>query len=357
MMAENPNLFKAFVLSEMASMRREMAENARAAKLRKTDEETESTNSGGSVQSNRSSTPDDLNGGGIFATPLDEQPPEIRPLLEQAVALVGEGKWSRSACQRYFAALRQHCEPNMLQPTRLESLSFLQLQELCAKLQLPPLTDYKGMNAAREAISRKRVGVNEYFVACYLAEQTAHSLKFLGEQSNILGSGAVIQHVSRAVVTTSMVISPVVFYDWVDGQSVMSLSYRTISLDDESLGYAKMISIRKVLVNGPAPRVPHLEMPAPPARKAMWLPTMELAKEFEEGARQQKCFMKTEALERLAAEAGVHHEGLRREQIIDNLAAWASKACLLHVEAQLRSGDVCEVVASPQAPGHASPNP
>ncbi len=52
-------------------------ERARAAKLRKTDVETESTNSGeGSVLSNRSSTPDDLNGRGIFATPLDEQPPK-----------------------------------------------------------------------------------------------------------------------------------------------------------------------------------------------------------------------------------------------------------------------------------------
>ena len=66
----------------------EMAANVRATKLRKTDVETESTNSGRSSLSNRSSGSDGENQS-ILATPLAEQPPEIRPLLEKAVALAG----------------------------------------------------------------------------------------------------------------------------------------------------------------------------------------------------------------------------------------------------------------------------
>ena len=89
----------------MSDIRLEMAANVRATKLRKTDVETESTNSGRSSLSNRSSASDGENQS-ILATPLAEQPPEIRPLLEKAVALVGEGTWSRSTCQRHFAALQ-----------------------------------------------------------------------------------------------------------------------------------------------------------------------------------------------------------------------------------------------------------
>eukprot|EP00959_Pyramimonas_sp_CCMP1952_P072382 1511845-Pyramimonas_sp.AAC.1 len=74
----------------------------------------------------------------------------------------------------------------------------------------------------------------------------------------------------------------------------------------------------------------------------MWVPAGDLAQEFEKDARQRQCFMKIEVLQKLAAELGVAHEGLKRDQVIDNLAAWASKACLSHVEAQLRSETVCE---------------
>ena len=324
-MAETSSVFKAFVLSELAAMRREMDENARATKLRKTDVETDSTNSGGSSLSNRSSTSDGEKGC-IFATPLTEQPPETRPLLEKAVALVEEGAWSRSACQRYFAALRQHYEPDALQPTRLESLSFCQLQELCATLQLPPPQNFKGMGAARATISTKCAGVIGYFVSRYLAEQTARSLAVLAEQSGMLGSGAVIQYVSRSIVTTAMVIGLVVFYDQREGRCVTSLSYRTISLDDESFGYAQ--TIKKVLVPAPAPRLP--------PKLEMWAPAGDLAQEFEQGARQQKCFMKLDELRQLAAEVGVPHEGLTRDQVIDKIATWASQACQTHVETQLR---------------------
>ena len=44
--------------------------------------------------------------------------------------------------------------------------------------------------------------------------------------------------------------------------------------------------------------------------------------------------MKTAELQKLAAEVGVP-PGSRREQIIDALASWASKACLAHLQAQL----------------------
>ena len=47
--------------------------------------------------------------------------------------------------------------------------------------------------------------------------------------------------------------------------------------------------------------------------------------------------MKTAELQQLAAEVGVP-PGSRREQIIDALASWASKACLAHVQAQLFDG-------------------
>ena len=86
----------------------------------------------------------------------------------------------------------------------------------------------------------------------YLAEQTERSAAFLAEQGGVLGSGAVVQHVSRAVVTTAMVIAPVVFYEQVGGRCVMSLRYRAASLDDEGLGYAK--TIKKVLVEAASPR-------------------------------------------------------------------------------------------------------
>ena len=99
------NDFKAFIFKELSDVILEMAANVRAAKLRKIDVESESTNSRRSSLSNRSSTSDGENQT-ILATPLAEQPLETRPLLEKAVALVGEGTWSRSTCQRYFAALR-----------------------------------------------------------------------------------------------------------------------------------------------------------------------------------------------------------------------------------------------------------
>ena len=172
----------------------------------------------------------------------------------------------------------------------------------------------------------KCAGVAEYFVTRYLAEQTARSLAFLAEQSDVLGSGAVVQYVSRSIVTTAMVINPVVFYDQREGRCVTSLSYRTISLDDESFGYAQ--TIKKVLVPAPAPRLP-------PALE-MWVPGVDLAQEFEEGARQKKCFLKIDGLRHLAAEVGVPHEALTRDQVIDNLATWASQACQTHLEAQLR---------------------
>ena len=84
------NDFKALIFKELGDIRMEMAENARATKLRKTDD-TESTNSGtSSLLSHRSSTSDAENQS-IFATPLAELPSEIRALLEKAVALVAEG--------------------------------------------------------------------------------------------------------------------------------------------------------------------------------------------------------------------------------------------------------------------------
>ena len=193
-------------------------------------------------------------------------------------------------------------------------------------------TQNKGMAAARAAISAKCAGVIEYFVSRYLAEQTARSVAFLAEQSAVLGSGAVIQYVSRSVVTTAMVIGPVVFYDRREGRCVASLSYRTISLDDESFGYAQ--TIKKVLVPAPAPRLP--------PTLEMWLTAGGLAQEFEEGARQKKCFMTIDGLRRLAAEVGVLHESVTRDQVIDSLAIWAALECQMHLETQLR----CETVAT-----------
>ena len=108
-----------------------MAANVRATQLRKTDVETESTNSGRSSLSNRSSASHGENQS-ILATPMAEQSPEIRPLLEKAVALVGEGAWSRRTGQRYCAA------SGVIQPARIESLSFMQPQEMYTKLQPPP---------------------------------------------------------------------------------------------------------------------------------------------------------------------------------------------------------------------------
>ena len=51
------------------------------------------------------------------------------------------------------------------------------------------------------AISKKCVGVAEYFVTRYLAKETARLAAFLAEQTEVLGCGAVVQHTSRAVVT------------------------------------------------------------------------------------------------------------------------------------------------------------
>jgi hypothetical protein len=330
-MAESAGDFKAFVFSELAELHRGLAEHARATKVRKTESDAESTNSGASSGLSYRSN---ASGEEIFATPLSEQPPEVRPLLEKAVALVRARVWTRSTCQRYFTTLRQHYEAHALQPARVETLSFLQLQELCGKLQVTAPKDYKDMPAARAAISKKCVGVAEYFVTRYLAEQTARSAAFLAEQTDVLGCGAVVQHTSRAVVTTAMVISPVVFHNQVDGRCVLSLCYRTISLDDEGFGYAK--AIKKVLLEAAPPRaLPALQM---------WTPSGDLAQEFEAGARKKECFMKTAELQQLAAEVGVP-SGSRREQIIDALAAWASKACLAHLQAQLCGESVCEAAA------------
>ena len=51
--------------------------------------------------------------------------------------------------------------------------------------------------------------------------------------------------------------------------------------------------------------------------------------------------MRTAGLQQLAAEVGLPVEGLSRNRIIDALAAWASKACLSHLEAQLSGEAVC----------------
>ena len=118
----------------------------------------------------------------------------------------------------------------------------------------PPAKDYKDMPAVRAAISKKCAGVGEYFVMRYLAEQTARSAAFLADQTEVLGCGAMVQHTSRAVVTTAMVIAPVVFYDQEDGRCVLSLCYRTISLDDEGFGYAQTIK-NIFLEAAPPPRV------------------------------------------------------------------------------------------------------
>ena len=117
-MALSSNDFKAFVFSELAEIRKELAASARATKMRRTDLDTESTNSGASsALSNRSGASEDE----PFATPLSEQPPEIRPMLERAVALAADRTWTRGTCQRYFAMLRQHYEPEVAQPARVES--------------------------------------------------------------------------------------------------------------------------------------------------------------------------------------------------------------------------------------------
>ena len=146
-------------------------------------------------------------------------------------------------------------------------------------------------------------------------------------ETEVLGCGTVVQHVSRAVVTTAMVIAPVVFYDQEDGRCMLSLCYRTISLDDEGFGYVK--ATKKVLLEAAPPRaLPALEM---------WTPCGDLAQDFEAGARKKVCRMKTGELQKLASEVGVP-SGSRREQIIDALASWASKACLAHLQAQLSDG-------------------
>ena len=107
---------------------------------------------------------------------------------------------------------------------------------------------------------------------------------------------------------------------------MISLDYRVVSLDDKGFGYAKSAAIQKVLVPAPAPPIPKLEM---------WQPSSDLARGFEENARQRKCFMKESELQQLAGEVGVTTAGLKRDQIIDALSAWASTACLSHLEAQL----------------------
>ena len=317
------NEFKALVFHEIAVLHREIAE-VRAPKLRKTELDTESTNSGSAASCGgfSSASADDE----VFATPLSEQPPQVRALLASAVALVNTRAWTRSACQRYYAALRQHREEEPLQPARVETLSFLQLQELCGKLQIAPPADFKGMPTARAAIARKCAGVTGYFVSCYLAEQTARSLEFLAAQEGVLGSGAVVRHVIRGVVNTAMVTAPCVFYDRQDGRAVMSLSYKVVSLDDEGFGYAK--TIQTVLVPSAAPSIPRLKM---------WQPSGDLGRDFEENARQRKCFLKEAELKQLAAEVGVGTAGHWRDRIVDALGEWASAACLSHMEAQLRS--------------------
>ena len=106
----------------------------------------------------------------------------------------------------------------------------------------------------------------------------------------------------------------------------MSLTYKVVSLDDEGFGYAK--TIQTVLVPSAAPSIPRLKM---------WQPSGDLARDFEENARQRKCFLKEAELQQLAGEVGVPTAGLKRDQIIDALSAWASTACLSHMDAQLRS--------------------
>eukprot|EP00973_Karenia_brevis_P045339 6280331-Karenia_brevis.AAC.1 len=135
-----------------------------------------------------------------------------------------------------------------------------------------------------------------------------------------------------------MVIFPVVFHDQVDGRCVLSLCYRTMSLDDEGFGYAK--AIKEVLLEAAPPHAPPaLEMCAPPG---------DLAQDFEAGAREKACLMRTAELQQLATEVGVP-SGSRREQIIDALASWASKACLTHVQAQLSDGAPAREAAAQDA--------
>ena len=75
-MAESSSDFKAFVLDELAVLHRGLAEHARATKIRKTELDAESTNSGASsALSCRSSNSEEE----IFATPLTEQPPKSVP--------------------------------------------------------------------------------------------------------------------------------------------------------------------------------------------------------------------------------------------------------------------------------------
>ena len=70
----------------------------------------------------------------------------------------------------------------------------------------------------------------------------------------------------------------------------MSLSYKVVSLDDEGFGYAK--KIQTALVPSAAPSIPRLKM---------WQPSGDLARDFEENARQRKCFLKEAELKQLAA--------------------------------------------------------
>ena len=108
--------------------------------------------------------------------------------------------------------------------------------------------------------------------------------------------------------------------------SAKSASFTLEYSDDEGFGYAK--TIQTVLVPSAAPSIPRLKM---------WQPSGDLARDFEENARQRKCFLKEAELKQLAGEVGVPTAGLKRDQIIDALSAWASTACLSHMDAQLRS--------------------
>ena len=58
----------------------------------------------------------------------------ITPALGQGGGAGRRGAWSRSSWQRCLAALRQHYEPDVPQPARLETLSLMQLHGMGAKL-------------------------------------------------------------------------------------------------------------------------------------------------------------------------------------------------------------------------------
>ena len=146
------------------------------------------------------------------------------------------------ARERYEAALRQHYEPYKPAMASVDTLGFQQLKELCGKLQLPHPSNYSNMNPTREEIKKQMLGVNEFRVVNFLAEQTQLAMKALAEHPALLGAGALVRHANKRVVETAMVIGPVVFHDMgSQGKLQLEICYRVASLDDMKPGYARNI--------------------------------------------------------------------------------------------------------------------